>query len=356
MKPDFYLKAISNPDMQDFCSYLEKPLDILEELQYRYRLLSVEEKVKHHNMIIYLKIDKMMNKYLPEMVNNFCEFSFKYRNEEIVKTEETKEGLKAYTAKEVLLQNLGKLIEEINVIESDFNQNNKFNLLVQKELLTNLGYVPEIQLDSSPSKKVVLENQFKYEPSIKLDIFKKPDFDNDKIFEEVISEKTDKGLSLIEVLLVLGFIGLSIVGTLAIYDKVRSQQQLLTEVEHVKLLKKGTQNLFSVQGNYTSLSNSVLNEGGVTPYEMRGDKDNKVIKDVWGNDINIKPVNLNNKDNQGFEIIYSNVDLKNCSELVSSLSTNFNEIKVNNKVVVKGANYSQLNDIKTCETISFTSE
>ena len=93
MNPDFYLKAISNPDMQDFFSYLEKPLDIIEELQYSYKLLSVEEKVKNNNMIVYLKTDKMMKKYLPEIVDNFCSFSFKYRNEEIVKTEETKNQL-----------------------------------------------------------------------------------------------------------------------------------------------------------------------------------------------------------------------------------------------------------------------
>lgn len=60
MTHDFLLKAKSNPDLQDFCEYLIKPLQILEELEYRYKNLPLDVKVKHINMALHLKVEKIM--------------------------------------------------------------------------------------------------------------------------------------------------------------------------------------------------------------------------------------------------------------------------------------------------------
>ena len=133
-------------------------LRVMEELEQKFQSLSAKNKNKPENTIYSIRRDKIINNYLPKMVDNYCGFSFKYRNENFVKKENTKNGEFQYTAKELLLKNLAKVIEQIYILEEDFNQNNKRDLLVQEKILNNFSF--SYSMDAAP---VFLKNKFKYE-------------------------------------------------------------------------------------------------------------------------------------------------------------------------------------------------
>ena len=321
MKYDFLLKARSNPDLQDFCDYLAKPLQTLEDLEYRYKNLPLDIKVKSENMMINLKIDKIVNKYLPNMVNNYCDFSFKYRNENFVKAVNNKDGEKSYTAKEVLLQNLSKLLEEINVLEEEFNGNNKFQLLVQEKILTNLGYATD--LDESPSK-IVLENKFKHKAE---DIFKKP---TKKSPKEIIKDtpdsetSTDSGISFLELLLAFGAVALMgavvLMGATAssIHSKLELESEVTTEVVKLNMLANGTKMLYATKENYTSLNNTIIYSAKIAPDAMTY---NNSITNSFGGRVSVKP-SINPSE---FDIVYVGVPNTACNKLVKNVSAKFSQ-------------------------------
>jgi len=168
----FLRKAQSQPDLSDFCNYVKKPLSVLEDILHRYEELQLNKKVISTNLEIYHKCDSILQKHLPEMVDNFCNFSFEYRNNEKIKINDNT----ALTPKELLLKNLAKIVEEVKVIEKEFNHNNAFNVLAQTKVLSNYGFQPELSLETGQITKdeITLDNKFDYEKFVESNEFKKP--------------------------------------------------------------------------------------------------------------------------------------------------------------------------------------
>ena len=342
MKYDFLLKARSNPDLQDFCDYLTKPLQTLEELEYRYKSLPLDIKVKSENMMIHLKIDKIINKYLPNMVDNYCDFSFKYRNENFVKAVNTKDGEKSYTAKEVLLQNLSKLLEEINVLEEEFNGNNKFQLLVQEKILTNLGYATD--LDESPSK-IVLENKFKYKAE---DIFKKTLKELPKKVKANLASTIYNGTSFVEVLLVVGFIALAGVMVFNTHIKIELKSKITTETVNLNMLTGKIKLLYSAKEDYTSLNNTIIYSARIVPDTMTY---NNSITNSFGGTVSVKP-SINPSE---FDIVYAGVPNTACNKLVENVSAKFSKITIGAYTIQDAKENISFNPIKLSDVCNLNS-
>jgi hypothetical protein len=121
------------------------------------------------------------------MVDNFCNFSFEYRNNEKISIDENT----ALTAKEILLKNLAKIIEEVKLIEKDFNRNNSFQTVVQTKILSNYGFQPELSLETGKVKKdsVELDNCFDYEKFVENNEFKKPIPTQNETEESIVENK-----------------------------------------------------------------------------------------------------------------------------------------------------------------------
>jgi PilS N terminal len=326
MPHDFLLKARSNPDLQDFCDYLTKPLQILEELEYRYKSLPLETKVKPINMMMHLKIDKILNQYLPNMVDNYCDFSFKYRNEHLIKTIKTKERDVSYTVKEVLLQNLAKLVEEIHVLEEDFNENNKFKLLVQEKILNHLGYATD--LDDSPSK-IVLENKFKYQDQ---EIFKKPVKELPKeVIKQLpqipqaqtvnIEKKSFDSSRILEFCLVFGFIAVILTATFTMYGKVKVENQILAEVNNINVLQSGIKSLYTAKESYTGLNNKIISSARIVP-DLMAYNDN--VNNSFGGTVSVKA----SANSSQFDIVYEALPDTACKKLVQDVSAKFSKVMI----------------------------
>jgi Tfp pilus assembly major pilin PilA len=303
-------------------------------------------------MIIYLRIDKIINQYLPNMVDNFCSFSFDYRNQEIVKTDNTKNGEVKYTAKDMMLLNLSKLIQEIKQIEKEFNEQNKFSLLVQEKLMTNLGYELEFDLDKTV-KLPELKNQFNYE------IFKK---DKKKIVKNPIKEKkTDEldeifsnhevkekikdissvqplndsftlfgSFTLIELLLVVGFIALAAVGVFVITEKVNAKAYAEQMISEIKTVENNIKLKYANESNIGDLDVNKMVKDGFLPQRMSTGNYGKLL--INGQIATVKPIS-----GDSYTITVPNMDLGQCLYLVrqkgvsNSCSKEKNDIEITYK-------------------------
>lgn len=165
------------------------------------------------------------------MIDSFCNFSFEYRNKNQIKVNED-----FYTPKEILLKNLAKIIDEVEILEKQFNENNSINFIVQNKIISNYGYQPEIQLGNKELIKngTILDNKFNYEDYISNYKFKKSlatdntnnsdiknkNLDTTDEVEEgtLVGNKSNSGVGMVEITLILGFIVLVLTMFTTIYS------------------------------------------------------------------------------------------------------------------------------------------
>jgi type II secretory pathway pseudopilin PulG len=141
-----------------------------------------------------------------------------------------------------------------------------------------------------------------------------------------------KGFTLVEILLVVGFIAIAGISIYMAYDKVNTTNKALTESKNVNLLKAGIKNLYGGSQSYTGVTNIVLNDSRSTPDSMRAlpyvALDNNIIN-MWGGAVSVSTVILGGGGiNNGFQIKYTKVPGDVCAKLATSLTTNIEQITV----------------------------
>lgn len=110
MNLNFYHTVSIQPDLEDVAAYLNTPLKkVICLSQFLQNKTSIEATQTKH------KIEKIMNKHLPALVNSYCALGLEYRNNVIIK----KDNTITYTSKDILLKNVGKLIEEIEILSKN---------------------------------------------------------------------------------------------------------------------------------------------------------------------------------------------------------------------------------------------
>jgi hypothetical protein len=162
MEYTFITQAQQEPDLEDFLNYLKQPLVVIKDLFSKY-----EQTAKSTNTAItqlegYAELYKIMYSIFPNLIEHYCSFSFTYRNTVKIKEDSKNKDKEWLTAKELLLINTAKLIEEIYILEKNFNESNKFNFLVDNRLIKNFGIQPDI-LNIETEPEIVLPNQFNYQ-------------------------------------------------------------------------------------------------------------------------------------------------------------------------------------------------
>jgi len=141
--------------------------------------------------------------------------------------------------------------------------------------------------------------------------------------------KRRKGFTLIEVLLVVGFIAIASVGVYVIYNKVQTTNNANKEAKNLDLIRAGIKQLYSTQTSYAGLSNQVVNSARITPENMTTSNNNQIVNS-FGGSVTITPVSLNNGTNNAFRITYERVPGEVCIKLASSVAAQFNQVTVGN--------------------------
>lgn len=363
MQYTFIEKAQQEPDLQDVVNYLSQPLHIIEELYNKFPKLSLTSKVDDCNQDLYYKCEKILNYFLPNLINNYCHFSLKYRNEHIIKKENTKNGIVQYTAKDLLLNDISKVIEEIYIIEKQFNEHNKFEFLVTNRLVSDLGKKAnilnhELEYDT---ESVNLKNEFDYNSFKKQDMnhvfvktppvpeIKKPEpyVAPTKVETPVIQKTQPNG----DTTGVGGFFivtGTLLIGVMAaIIAFAPSKKNPETEVVQQPVTTKTVQYNTTPQNKYSYF---IINEFPIIKQYINVSyaKDNKIIVNNefisqfdhltdYGKTALTDNVVFNNttikNDNDGYTVTLNNVSQDACSTHLASHYNTYQEIKINNKVV-----------------------
>ena len=84
-------------------------------------------------------------------------------------------------------------------------------------------------------------------------------------FLNIKKNKQSKGFTLVEILLVVGFIALAGVGIYATYNKVQVSNQANVESRNIDTIRAGIKGLYGSKSAYTGLTNTVINQAKITP-------------------------------------------------------------------------------------------
>ena len=148
-----------------------------------------------------------------------------------------------------------------------------------------------------------------------------------------LKRNNKKGFTLVEILLVVGFIALAGIGIYTVYTKVQNSNAALTEGKNLDTLRAGVKNLYGGTQNYTGLTNAVVNDARATPDSMRkvnpysaGDDS---INNSFGGTVTIKPKKLGSgATDNGFYVSYANVPGSVCAKLVTGAGTGWDQVNV----------------------------
>lgn len=145
-------------------------------------------------------------------------------------------------------------------------------------------------------------------------------------------KRNKKGFTLVEILLVVGFIALAGIGIYTVYTKVQMSNAALTESKNLDTMRAGIKNLFGGSQNYTGLSNLTLNQARITPDSMRAIPyvaADAVITNSFGGSVTVTPVKLGTgAANNGFRVQYDKVPGAVCAKLVGGAGPGWDAIGV----------------------------
>ena len=128
------------------------------------------------------------------------------------------------------------------------------------------------------------------------------------------------GFSLIELLLVIGFIAGALVLAFITYPKVQATNRANTESQHITVISGGIKNLYTTAKNFGSLTNTVLINAKIIPDDLSVTAPN--ITNIWGGAITVGPDTATSR----YTITYTAVPAAECSKLVTGVGVNFMKV------------------------------
>jgi len=146
----------------------------------------------------------------------------------------------------------------------------------------------------------------------------------------IFNRKKKQGFTLIEILLVVGFIALAGIGIFVTYNTVVTGNAANTEGNNLNAIRAGTINLFATAQTTYGLTNTVLNNAAVIPEPMRRPPGG--IVNSFGGDVTVASLTITNP-NDGFRITYTAVPGTVCTRLATGPGSQFNRVTVGTTVV-----------------------
>lgn len=147
-----------------------------------------------------------------------------------------------------------------------------------------------------------------------------------------LNRKQKRGFTLIEILLVVGFIALAGIGIYTIYSKVTLNNAANTESRNIDTIRAGVKNLFAGAPTTTGLTNTVVNNASITPTNMVTAGNPAIITNSFGGAVTVTPTTLV-ATNDGFRITFPSVPGAVCTKLVTGTGSQFEQVTVGTTVV-----------------------
>lgn len=145
-------------------------------------------------------------------------------------------------------------------------------------------------------------------------------------------KKIARGFTLIEVLLVVGFIALASIGVYVVYNKVQTGNAANTEARNIDALRAGVKNIYGGSTSYNGLDNTVALQARIVPDNMRSAAAGATdITNSFGGRVTVASTSFGTgaAPNNAFTIQYEGVPIDVCAKLATSAGAGFNRVQVN---------------------------
>lgn len=290
----------------DVFHYLKNGCEKIDDIINRLEELSLKEKTQSVNIDLPFRIEKVINKHIPEIIEGYLNFSVEYRNNEKIEYEGS-----VLTPKEIVLKQVGIVLNEINEIEHDFYEINKSQLKAQGKFLES----------KYGKKSIVLENKYKNNERIKDVKIQQAKLNVSNEKEDILQKKKQSALGsffgfFTPFIMVFAVMGVSV---FAIVDNVSKKEDKF---------KKSLNNISSIART-------------VSFYRML--KEEHSIKNKkYENNINILQekmqlsFNMHNKENS-LKLMFKD------NNFYFLMDNNFNNCEIENSYVKENMYFSQVN-------------
>lgn len=160
-----------------------------------------------------------------------------------------------------------------------------------------------------------------------------------KTFIKFKSTTKKKGFTLIEILLVVGFIALAGIGVYVVYDKVETANIVNKEYRNIQTLNAGIKNLYRGVNNYSGLFPRIVILGQVVPEEMillgtagRVPTTTYRLQNSFTIPMTLEAASYNGGTDNAYLII-TDVPKKVCAKMATTMSHSFNKVEVDTTTV-----------------------
>lgn len=345
MNINYYNEIKLQPDLQDAVIYLKAPLEKLQIIEQQLNYLPDNEKDSLIYSQLVSKVNKLKNKHFNNLINNYCSLDLEYRNTIIIKEEKINNEVVKYTSKDILLQNLGKLIEEIEILNHELHINYNIERLNNSPLIN----VSEDNSNNESFTTNIVESEhidnyeLEKEINIKNDIFIKEENthtlnkknDRFNLFDE-IGYIFSGARS--EIFFTIGFIIIATLMVYNLYDVVREKNLTRMTGSFINDIVIDTKKDFPDK-IYTKVNiNNLYNKD----YFNKDYVNTKYVKNIngkyinlFGGNVRVEPTTIEKKDDS-FVITLESIPQEVCENLPVKLQENHPKlVKVNDVVIIK---------------------
>lgn len=149
-----------------------------------------------------------------------------------------------------------------------------------------------------------------------------------------LTKKTNKGFTLVEILLVVGFIALAGLGVYVVYSKVQEGQFANREGRNLDIIRSSVKSLYASKTSYVGIRNDILINAKVAPDEMI---QAGVLKNIFDGDVTVAagPQYAANiistaavAAGKSFTIQTNTVPTAICAKLSTAAGANFDQIQI----------------------------
>ena len=158
-----------------------------------------------------------------------------------------------------------------------------------------------------------------------------------------IMKSKQRGMTLIELTLVLVLGGLVIFGALSMFRSANQSSAVANETKNIQSIIAGVRALYPGQTTYTGVTEQMLITANKVPTVMINGTN---LRHSWNAAVDVAP-----NATAGFDIVYASVPTASCIELVAGVANGFNTVSVGaTQVKAANANVDQAATATACGT------
>lgn len=152
----------------------------------------------------------------------------------------------------------------------------------------------------------------------------------------MISQRIQRGLSLLELTMVIGIIAILITSSIAFFNGTTDSRKAVELQRNITTISTNIRNMFAAQGDYVGITNEVVRGGTNFPPSMRGAADDE-IDHPWGDaSVDIISVDINGADD-GFQIELLGIPTDICVDLTTRIYREFEQVDVEGNTITQVA-------------------